>query len=60
MTRAEALQEIIAAVNPRHALDEHTVIAECADLDSLGLFNAYLAPAQLNYAAISTCVSGAQ
>ncbi len=42
MTRAEALQEIIAAVNPRHALDEHTVIAECADLDSLGLFNIVL------------------
>lgn len=42
MTRAEALQEIIAVVKPRNPIDEHTVIAECDDLDSLGLFNVML------------------
>ena len=42
MTRAEALQAIIASVKPRAPFDEHTVIAECEDLDSLGLFNIML------------------
>lgn len=42
MTRAEALQEILAVVNPRTPFDESTVIADCADLDSLGLFNIVL------------------
>lgn len=42
MTRAEALQEILAVVNPRTSFDENTVIADCADLDSLGLFNIVL------------------
>lgn len=42
MTRTEALQEIIAVVKPRNPIDEHTVIAECDDLDSLGLFNVML------------------
>lgn len=42
MTRAEALQAIIASVNPRNPFDEHTIIAKCEDLDSLGLFNIML------------------
>ncbi len=42
MKRAEALKEIIDVVNPKDTFDENTVIADCPDLDSLGLFNIVL------------------
>lgn len=42
MTREEALQAIIDAVDPLDEFSEDTVIADCDDLDSLGLFNVVL------------------